>query len=241
LNNLPYLPRHIATPTALLRSGSPQSWQQTNTTQDHRNALNHTPHTLRAGTGQSLSTSFIVWKIKKHIIMSISDQLATFTPSPLQTINESVIICPDSPAMNDENCPRQRRRSMARFKLKGPLKNANLQAECEALHTKAVDTQALLGTKMRLWLQTRPDTAAAFSGAGLEQFFSSYPKQRHVVQSTPGILAAAIAETAGIEVMVDPAMGKRWLRLEKAYRRTAPTVASGPARRSVGFAPSNTA
>jgi len=131
---------------------------------------------------------------------------------------------------------------MARYKLKGPLKHANLQAECEALQTKAEDVQAALGAKLRLWLQTRPDTAAAFSGSGLENFFASYPRQRHTVQSTPGILAAAIAETAGIEVMVDPAMGKRWLRLEKSFRRTIPSVSSGPARRSVvGFATTNSA
>jgi len=128
---------------------------------------------------------------------------------------------------------------MARYKLKGPLKHANLQAECEALQAKAVDIQTALGTKLRLWLQTQPASSAVFSGSGLEHFFSSYPKQRHTVQSTPGILAAAIAETEGIQVMVDPTMGKRWLRLEKAYRRTAPTVPSGPSRRSIGFSPNS--
>ena len=68
---------------------------------------------------------------------------------------------------------------MARYKLKGPLKHANLQAECEALQSKAEDVQAALGAKLRLWLQTRPDTAAAFSGSGLENFFASYPRQVH--------------------------------------------------------------
>lgn len=129
--------------------------------------------------------------------MSITDQLATFTPSPLHTISETQLNINESLV-----APRQRRRSMARYKLKGPLKHANLQAECEALQAKAVDIQTALGTKLRLWLQTQPASSAVFSGSGLEHFFSSYPKQRHTVQSTPGILAAAIAETEGIQVMV---------------------------------------
>ena len=82
---------------------------------------------------------------------------------------------------------------MARYKLKGPLKHANLQAECEALQSKAEDVQAALGAKLRLWLQTRPDTAAAFSGSGLENFFASYPRQVHFLclPSDRGIIPPA--------------------------------------------------
>jgi hypothetical protein len=40
--------------------------------------------------------------------------------------------------------------------------------------SKGDDIEHKLGQTMHTWLQSRPDTAAAFSGAGLEPFFGTF-------------------------------------------------------------------
>ena len=119
-------------------------------------------------------------------------ELYDFSPSPLTSIMEA----PGSP----EGPPRQRRTSSPWTKHKGPLRHAKRQAEREANDEKGDVAVERLATSIAHWLRAQPNCSADFSGAGLEPFFEANPRQRHYVQTTPGILACAIANSK-IEVL----------------------------------------
>jgi hypothetical protein len=155
----------------------------------------------RLNSGQPISLRFHC-----HITM---DQLDGFCPSPLSSICERPVVksllaelnMMDGKHFSPEGPPRQRRRSMRWTQHKGPLRFAKRQADAEASYDRGEENILKLGNTIRLWLSSCANGCASFSGAGLEPFFNAFPRQRHAVSETPGILAAALRSTQGIEVL----------------------------------------
>ena len=89
---------------------------------------------------------------------------------------------------------------MSWTKHKGPLRYAKREADVEASHDRGKENALKLGRTLQTWLFSQPNACAAFSGAGLGPFFESHPRERLAVETTPGILPAALKFNSTVEL-----------------------------------------